>query len=207
MKIRATVVHVICALLCAFASTETMIQTDALPSRTTAPVVVAETEQKPTETTTLSQGAASVPAAQPQAQRRIVSTDDGKKLLLPASGLIISEFGVRGDGSYNDGLTIAAPLGTDIRAADDGVVAYTGDELRGYGNLVLILHKNGWVTAYAHAHEIIVKRHDQVRRGQVIAKVGKTGSASQTQVHFQLRQGLEPVDMPVPIVPAQSCRM
>ena len=202
MQIRATFIYMICALLCACSEMAPVVRTDAFPSHTTVPTLAAETEPKPTETGTPPQLTASVPAARPRAQKRIIPTDDGKKLLLPANGLIISEFGVMGDGSHNDGLTIAAPLGSDIRAADDGVVAYTGDEFRGYGNLVLILHKNGWVTAYAHAHEIIVKRHDQVRRGQVIAKVGKTGSASQTQVHFQLRQGLKPVD-PMPFLAAK----
>ena len=81
-----------------------------------------------------------------------------------------------------------------IKAADDGVVAYAGNELKGYGNLVLIRHANGFVTAYAHASEIMVKRDDIVKRGQVIAKSGQTGNVTSPQLHFEIRKGSSPVD-------------
>ena len=89
------------------------------------------------------------------------------------------------------------PQGTDVHAAESGRVAYAGNELKGYGNLVLIRHDNGWVSAYAHADQILVKRDDVVKRGQVIAKAGKTGTVDQPQLHFELRQGAKPVD-PLP---------
>ena len=115
----------------------------------------------------------------------------------PAHGRLIASFGKRPDGSHNDGINIAVPQGTEIHAAENGRVAYAGDELKGYGNLVLIRHSNGWVSAYAHADQILVKRDDVVRRGQVIAKAGKTGTVDQPQLHFELRQGAKPVD-PLP---------
>lgn len=121
------------------------------------------------------------------------------KLRWPVAGRVISGFGPRPDGTHNDGVNLAAPLGTDIHAAESGVVAYAGDELKGYGNLVLLRHDNGWVTAYAHADEILVKRGDRIRRGQVIAKAGRTGQVDQPQVHFELRQGQKPVD-PTPFM-------
>ena len=121
------------------------------------------------------------------------------KLRWPVAGKVIAGFGPRPDGTHNDGVNLAAPMGTDVHAAESGVVAYAGDELKGYGNLVLIRHDNGWVTAYAHADELLVKRGDQIRRGQVIAKAGRSGQVDQPQVHFELRQGQKPVD-PTPFM-------
>lgn len=122
------------------------------------------------------------------------SVAGSSKLRWPVVGKVVGGFGPRPDGTHNDGVNLAAPMGTDVHAAESGVVAYAGDELKGYGNLVLIRHDNGWVTAYAHADEILVKRGDRIRRGQVIAKVGRTGQVDQPQLHFELRQGQKPVD-------------
>jgi len=123
----------------------------------------------------------------------------GNKLRWPVQGRIISNFGRRNDGTHNDGINISVPLGTDVHAAESGVVAYAGSELKGYGNLVLLRHDNGWVTAYAHNEQLTVKRGDEVKRGQVIARAGRTGSVDQPQLHFELRQGSRPVD-PVPFL-------
>lgn len=112
----------------------------------------------------------------------------------PVRGRVISGFGPKPTGQQNDGINLAVPEGTPIKAADDGVVAYAGNELKGYGNLVLVRHSNGYVTAYAHASEILVKRGDSVRRGQVIAKSGQTGDVTSPQVHFEVRKGSTPVD-------------
>ncbi len=116
------------------------------------------------------------------------------KLRWPVSGKVVSQFGPKSDGTHNDGINIAVPMGTDVKAAEGGVVAYAGDELKGYGNLVLIRHDNGWVTAYAHNDTLLVKRGETVKRGQVIAKTGKTGQVDQPQLHFELRQGQKPID-------------
>jgi murein DD-endopeptidase MepM/ murein hydrolase activator NlpD len=108
----------------------------------------------------------------------------------PARGRIIDAFKAGG----NDGINIAVPEGTSVRAAESGVVAYAGDELKGYGNLVLIRHPNGFVTAYANNGELDVKRGETVKRGQIIAKSGQTGNVNSPQLHFELRKGSTPVD-------------
>src|SRR5262249_62034928 len=118
----------------------------------------------------------------------------GNSFRWPVKGRVIAEFGTRPDGGHNDGIDVAVPAGTQVKAAENGVVAYAGNELKGYGNLVLIRHANNWVSAYANNDEILVKRGDQVRRGQVIAKAGRSGQASQPQLHFELRKGSRPVD-------------
>jgi len=116
------------------------------------------------------------------------------KFQWPIKGPIIIGFGPRKGGLHNDGINIAAPAGTKIRAAENGVVVYSGNQLRGFGNLALIRHKNGWMTAYAHALLLNVKRGDTVRRGQVIGKVGRTGSVAKPQLHFELRRNNKPQD-------------
>jgi murein DD-endopeptidase MepM/ murein hydrolase activator NlpD len=121
----------------------------------------------------------------------------GAKFRWPLKGSLIAGFGKRPDGTHNDGVDIAVPAGTDVHAADGGTVAYAGNELKGFGNLVLIRHDNGWVSAYAHADALMVKRGDTVKRGQVIAKSGQTGTVDQPKLHFELRQGSKPVD-PMP---------
>ena len=108
----------------------------------------------------------------------------------PARGRIIQGFKAGG----NDGINISVPEGTSVRAAENGVVAYAGSELKGYGNLVLIRHPNGFVSAYANNGELDVKRGDTVKRGQVIAKSGQSGNVNSPQLHFELRKGSTPVD-------------
>jgi murein DD-endopeptidase MepM/ murein hydrolase activator NlpD len=138
-------------------------------------------------------------AVAPSAPQNSTSVAGFSKLRWPVSGRVVTGFGPRPDGTHNDGVNLAVPMGTDVHAAESGVVAYAGDELKGYGNLVLVRHDNGWVTAYAHADEILVKRGDQIKRGQVIAKAGRSGDVDQPQVHFELRQGQKPVD-PTPFM-------
>lgn len=112
----------------------------------------------------------------------------------PVQGAIIGNYGLSSTGKRNDGVNIAAPVGTPVRAAADGEVVYRGSELKDYGNLLLVKHDDGFVTAYAHNDAMLVKKGDRVRRGQVIAKVGQTGSASEPQLHFEIRQNLKAVD-------------
>jgi murein DD-endopeptidase MepM/ murein hydrolase activator NlpD len=112
----------------------------------------------------------------------------------PVRGHVIAGFGPKTNGGQNDGINLAVPEGTPIKAADDGVVAYSGHELKGYGNLILIRHANGFVSAYAHASELLVKRGDTIKRGQVIAHAGQTGSVTSPQLHFEIRKGSTPVD-------------
>jgi murein DD-endopeptidase MepM/ murein hydrolase activator NlpD len=112
----------------------------------------------------------------------------------PVRGRIIAGFGPKPNGQQNDGIDVAVPENTPIKAAEDGVVAYAGNELKGYGNLVLVRHPNGYVTAYAHAKEILVKRGDPIKRGDVIAKSGQSGNVDAPQLHFEVRKGSAPVD-------------
>jgi murein DD-endopeptidase MepM/ murein hydrolase activator NlpD len=112
----------------------------------------------------------------------------------PVRGRVIAGFGSETSGQHNDGINLAVPEGTSIKAAEEGTVAYAGNELKGYGNLLLVRHSNGFVTAYAHASELLVKRGDQVKRGQIIARAGQTGSVSSPQLHFEIRKGATPVD-------------
>ncbi len=112
----------------------------------------------------------------------------------PVRGKVITSYGAKTNGKSNDGINLAVPEGTPVKAAEDGVVAYSGNELKGYGNLVLVRHSNGYVTAYAHASELMVKRGDTIKRGQTIAKSGQSGEVGSPQLHFEIRKGSSPVD-------------
>jgi murein DD-endopeptidase MepM/ murein hydrolase activator NlpD len=112
----------------------------------------------------------------------------------PVRGRILSAYGRKPNGQQNDGINVSVPEGTPIRASEDGVVAYAGNELKGFGNLVLIRHADNWVTAYAHLGTIDVKKDQRVKRGEVIAKAGQTGGVTSPQLHFEIRKGSNPVD-------------
>jgi murein DD-endopeptidase MepM/ murein hydrolase activator NlpD len=112
----------------------------------------------------------------------------------PVKGRVISGFGPKPNGQQNDGINLSVPEGAEIKAAEDGVVAYSGNELKGYGNLVLVRHADGWVTAYAHNSQLLVKRGEKVKRGQLIARAGQTGGVNSPQLHFEIRRGSTPVD-------------
>ena len=107
----------------------------------------------------------------------------------PVQGRVISSFGAKSKGLRNDGINIAARRGAPVVATENGVVVYAGNELRGFGNLVLIKHTGGWVSAYAHNDRLTVQRGDKVRKGQRIAFVGSTGGVTSPQLHFELRKG------------------
>lgn len=141
--------------------------------------------------------AAQAPAAQASAApTRTAALPDPRSSLdfrWPARGRVIAGFGTAG----SEGIRIALPEGTPVRAAEGGTVAYAGDELRGYGNLILIRHADGYVSAYAHNSQLLVQRGEEVRRGQVIANSGRTGNVNAPQLHFEIRRGADPVD-PMP---------
>jgi murein DD-endopeptidase MepM/ murein hydrolase activator NlpD len=109
--------------------------------------------------------------------------------LKPVSGKIISGFGTKADGLHNDGINIKAAKGEAVRASEQGVVVYSGHQIEGYGNLVLMRHANGYVTAYAHMDKILAKKGEVIRRGQVIGTVGSTGHVESSQLHFEIRKG------------------
>lgn len=112
----------------------------------------------------------------------------------PVQGRILSNFGPKANGLHNDGVNIAAEIGAPVKAAQSGVVAYSGNELKGYGNLLLVRHDNGWMTAYAHNNKLLVQRGDTVVRGQTIAQAGNSGSVVTPQVHFEIRKGAKAID-------------
>ena len=118
----------------------------------------------------------------------------GVSFAWPVRGKIVSDFGSGDLGRRNDGVNIAAPAGTAVRAAADGEVVYRGSELDGFGNLLLVKHAGGYVTAYAHNDTMLVKKGQRVNQGQIIAKVGQTGAVSSPQLHFEIRENLQSVD-------------
>ncbi|NQU57596.1 MAG: M23 family metallopeptidase [Rhodospirillales bacterium] len=124
----------------------------------------------------------------------------GKGFLWPLRGKIVSTYGGKSQGLKNDGINIAAPRGAQVVAAENGVVAYAGNELRGFGNLLLLKHTGGWITAYAHNETLLVKRGDKIKKGQAIAKVGSSGSVQMPQLHFELRKGKKAID-PIKYLP------
>ncbi len=142
----------------------------------------------------------------PKAKREVVERDPDAafdehpvtkgagRFLWPVSGKVVSNFGRRGTGLHNDGINIAADPNTPVKAADTGTVVYAGNELAAYGNLLLVRHANGYVTAYAHNKKLLVGRGDTVSRGQTIALVGSTGDVDRPQLHFEIRKGDRAVD-------------
>ena len=112
----------------------------------------------------------------------------------PVTGRVLSKFGHRRRGERNEGIDISVPVGTSVKAAENGLVIYSDSELQEYGNLLLIRHDGGWVSAYAHNSSLQVKRGDKVRRGQIIAKSGRTGNAERPMIHFELRKDSNPVN-------------
>ena len=152
------------------------------------------------------QGKVSPPPAEPAtrpagpAEKAVASAEadppgkSGGQFPWPVRGRILAGYGATKGGGHNAGINIAAARGAPVRVVDSGVVAYAGNEIRGYGNLVLVKHSSGLISAYAHLDALLVKRGDTVSRGQVIAKVGDTGGVSEPQLHFELRRGKKAVD-------------
>ncbi|WP_411818689.1 peptidoglycan DD-metalloendopeptidase family protein [Hyphococcus sp. DH-69] len=156
--------------------------TSPTPAKTQRTV---ERESKPTDLGDISR---TVSYTKPEA------TSDKSLFSWPVRGAIISEYGSGNLGRRNDGVNIAAPVGSPVRAAADGQVVYRGSELEGFGNLLLVKHQDGFVTAYAHNDAMLVKKGDYVRKGQLIAKVGQTGAVTTPQLHFEIRQDSKTVD-------------
>jgi murein DD-endopeptidase MepM/ murein hydrolase activator NlpD len=123
-----------------------------------------------------------------------LATAKPSSFIWPVHGKVVSGYGIKEGGLYNDGINIAAPRGTPVAAAADGVVAYVGNDLKSYGNLVLIRHGGGTMTAYAHLASINVKKGTPIRKGQAIGSVGTTGAVSAAQLHFEIRNGSKTFD-------------
>lgn len=123
-----------------------------------------------------------------------LTADRNSNFIWPVEGKIVSHFGPKKNGLVNDGINIAAREGEPIWAAAKGEVVYSGNELKGYGNMVILRHDNGWMTAYAHASDMLVKKGDTVEQGDLLGYVGKTGAVNTAQLHFGIREGKNPVD-------------
>jgi murein DD-endopeptidase MepM/ murein hydrolase activator NlpD len=181
-----------------------------LPPTPTAPVTSAETEAAPAQAKTQTATAPTTKAKTPEqieaeTEAAVEAAEAAKSsgpaagtgkgpFVWPVQGKVIDSFGSSKDGMKNDGINIAAPNGAPVVAAADGTVAYAGNELRGFGNMILLRHDGGYVTAYAHNASLLVKKGDKVKRGQTIARVGQTGAVFGPQLHFEIRKGTQPVD-------------
>jgi len=136
----------------------------------------------------------------PPTAAEVVAAGRGK-FAWPADGTLISVFGPTPNGQRNDGVNILAPVGEAVRAAADGQVVYAGDQVPSFGNLVLVKHDGGWVTAYAHMSKILVRNRDQVVQGQQLGEVGQTGSVDRPQLHFEIRYAASAKDKATPVDP------
>ncbi|MEH2517915.1 murein DD-endopeptidase MepM/ murein hydrolase activator NlpD [Bradyrhizobium sp. AZCC 1610] len=174
----------------------------AAPAQPAAPVAAPATKVAsaggPPQSARLASATTNVVEEKPAVEAASVKSSEATGALptfrWPVRGKVITSYGAKTNGKSNDGINLAVPEGTPVKAAEDGVVAYSGNELKGYGNLVLVRHSNGYVTAYAHASELMVKRGDTIKRGQIIAKSGQSGEVGSPQLHFEIRKGSSPVD-------------
>lgn len=164
-----------------------------LPASATAAATTASRPATQSVSTAQKYQQNAVPTTPPAAKRN-------SKFMWPVQGTVISGFGNLGKGRKNDGINIKAALGTEVKAADGGTVAYAGNELKGFGNLILIKHSDGWITAYAHNDKLFVRKGQKVVRGEKIATVGKTGGVTTPQLHFEVRTGKKAVN-PRPYLP------
>lgn len=177
----------------------------AQPAAGAQPLAVAQAPQAPPASVEAMQA----PETATEAPRRVIGSASpnipqppargGRAFQWPVAGKVVAKYGSMGEGLQNDGINIAVPKGTPVRAAENGVVVYAGNELKGFGNLLLIKHADGWMTAYAHHDTITVNRGDKVVRGQVVGTVGSSGSATFPQLHFEVRRGVKAVD-PMPFM-------
>jgi murein DD-endopeptidase MepM/ murein hydrolase activator NlpD len=175
---------------------------DPLPATPAAPV---KSAPKPAESTTTAGKSKTPEQIEAETEAAVEAVEAAKQagpaagsgkgpFVWPVQGKVIGAFGSSTEGLKNDGINIAAPSGAPVVAAADGTVAYAGNELRGFGNMILIRHDGGYVTAYAHNASLLVKKGDKVKRGQTIARVGQTGAVFGPQLHFEIRKGTQPVD-------------
>ena len=174
----------------------------AVPAQPVAPVAAPATKMAaaggPPQAARLASATTNVAEEKPVVEQASIKPSEATGALptfrWPVRGKVITSYGAKTNGKSNDGINLAVPEGTPVKAAEDGVVAYSGNELKGYGNLVLVRHSNGYVTAYAHASELMVKRGDTIKRGQIIAKSGQSGEVGSPQLHFEIRKVSSPVD-------------
>ena len=181
-------------------ATSTNVKTEkpkADNSKTVKPVEKPATKQttKPTQTKTETKKAepkkteTKKPETKTTAKSQSVPARSSSKFTWPVRGTILSHYGAKTGGLYNDGINISAAAGATVVAAENGVVAYAGNEVRGMGNLIIIQHADGWMTVYAHLNSMAVRRGVRVSVGQKIGTVGQTGKVTKPQLHFEIRKG------------------
>ena len=180
----------------------------ALPPRPLPPVVLApRPEPRPAPSASAAVTLPAAPVASvlessvPPTEAEIIAAGRGR-FVWPVRGDIVSGFGLKPGGQRNDGINIGGPEGSTVRSAASGEVVYSGNLVPGFGNLVLIKHDSGWVTAYAHLARTAVKIKDRIIQGQEIGAVGRTGGVDQPQLHFELRYAPSPKEKARPIDPA-----
>lgn len=174
------------------------VETRSLPGPAYPPPPAAQTSASPAPQQTQTPPEPT-PAARPGPELAAIVIPEpkpkaGKGFLWPLRGEVIETFGATGKGQNNDGINIAAKRGDFVRASENGVVVYAGSELKGFGNLLLVKHQSGWVSAYAHNEMLLVGKGDSVKRGQAIARAGASGHVKTPQLHFELRHESKPVD-------------
>lgn len=184
-------------------------QPDIIPLDGPPPVKEAEAtltppQQQPTPSPTVVPLTGAPPPASAAPGAQTDAAPPGGRFPWPVRGRVLGAYGNSPGGGHNDGINIAAPLGTPVRAIDGGTVVYSGNEVKGYGNIVLIRHANGWISAYAHLEDVDVKQGDAISPGEVIAKVGNSGGVTEPQLHFELRRGKKPVNPTEFLAPAPS---
>lgn len=134
------------------------------------------------------------PRSRPGATTAPIPSRTSSQFAWPIKGRIASGFGPKSGGLHNDGINILARQGSPVRAAEAGVVVYASNALEGYGNLILIKHASGYITAYAHNERLLVAEGATVRRGDIISRVGTSGGVSDPQLHFEIRRGRRALD-------------
>ncbi|MGB0843154.1 MAG: peptidoglycan DD-metalloendopeptidase family protein [Alphaproteobacteria bacterium] len=175
------------------ATQTTSIVASPEPTQPVRPVLPSPTQTN-SQTTTTKLATTTTTASSNNSALADPPPDRTQRFAWPARGRLLSSFGTKIDGLVNDGVNIAVDVGTEVRAADDGTVAYAGDALKGFGNLLLVKHADNWITAYANNSTLKVAKGDKIKRGQLIALSGQTGNASQPQLHFEVRQNGRAVD-------------
>ena len=124
----------------------------------------------------------------------ILRNKQSSKFIWPVKGKLLSKYGKSKEGFYNDGINIDSKKGTKVISSQAGKVIYCGNEIPGYGNLILIKHSKNWITAYAHLSEVFTEKGKKVSKGEIIGSVGSTGNVRSPQLHFEIRKGKESVN-------------
>ena len=160
----------------------------ATDTKKITPAKTSEKSQTPQKTPVADKQQTKI-SSDPKTQLPKISSRSGNKFAWPVRGKILSSYGAKNNGLFNDGINISASRGTDVKAAENGVVAYAGNEVKGMGNLIIIQHSDGWMTIYAHLDSMFVKRGNTVKIGQSIGQIGMSGKVDEPQLHFEIRKG------------------